>query len=222
MTTPSDRGDPLTLFDVPPPSTRSRLVEPVTAQLPLVHPVAFDRPSVPRPVYRSAPVAVPSPPRAPIVLKVSVSLLGVVFAGAVALLVIDRVSPRVLGFARHFTPIVQPSTPHARPAAAGFEQTSQSATAATYAVGASNFSISVDVSEPVWTVIESPAGKAPPVFASTIHPNQPTVSVPVSRSATVVVSAHTEAITVSSGDRVLGSIHSPGVGVTYSFIGRSG
>jgi hypothetical protein len=100
---------------------------------------------------------------------------------------------------------------------AHFALVSSSPSAVTYAVPVRAYSLALSIDHPCWVVVKSPATAATPLLASTLMPGT-AKAMPITGTASVVVEARANSITISSGTKVLGVIRSPALGVTYTFV----
>lgn len=162
---------------------------------------------------------------APFALRLLVwLLLFVLVLGGVGLAV-EHYHPSWLAFARNGSSgaVVVPGGSTANTgsggsaAQGGFHLASNSATGATYATGAQDYSLVITFDHPVWTVIASPAGSKNFLVQQTLEPNASPKQVIVHGSASVQLSAATKEIAVVVGHKTVGTVADPAVTKTYVF-----
>ncbi|HVB07024.1 MAG TPA: hypothetical protein VNF07_12335 [Acidimicrobiales bacterium] len=176
------------------------------------------------PVRIAAPLppALPQrPPRRPAPSAVRgavLSLLAIVVFSNLGLAVL-KLQPKLLAAVKadlHPTASVASAATVERPAAAHFGLVSSGAASATYAVPSAHYTISLSIDRPCWVVVRSPIDAAKPLLASVLVPATAT-PIPVTGSASIVIAARAQSITISNGAKVLGVIPSPVLDTTYTF-----
>jgi hypothetical protein len=162
----------------------------------------------------------PSRPHAPLRLKVSVALLAIVAAGSVwaahtkpAWLPKDvaagPIKPAVPTTHRPGT-----SAPTATPS--GLVLISSSPSQSVYLLPVKSYALAVSIDQPCWVIVKSVPGGAT-IFTRTLLPAARVTPISVSGSASIAVAARTNAIVVTNGATVLGTVPHPVVGHTYVF-----
>ena len=202
-----------------------------TAQLPVVGAPRGGRSAPVRGPERAAwaPGAAPRLP-APFLLRLGVWLLFAALLVALAGLAVEHVHPTWLDFARKTQPSLVsvpgaptttqgPTTPKGT-TPGGFHEVSSSASGSVYATGTSSYALVLTFAHPVWTIVASPAGSQKFLVEQTLQPSASPKTVQVSGSASVILSASTESLAVTSGGKTLGTIPSPRASAKYTYTFR--
>ncbi len=203
--------DTAVLPTTPPPPPRRAVPTTGSSTLPPPPPA---QPRSPSPPLSPSPAARGSAPRA---LRAAVLLLLVVVLGASLGLVALRTHPAWFSsWHRGQRATAAPATV-GRATGAPFALVSSSSAGATYRVRAKSYTIAFSIDHPCWVLVQTLPPAAAPVLAATLQPGAAT-PVALAGSATVMVAARTNAITVRDGGRTIGVIHSPVVGSTYTLL----
>jgi hypothetical protein len=95
---------------------------------------------------------------------------------------------------------------------------STSATAITYQVPVTSYTLSVAVAHPCWIVVKAPPDSVASKVATTLIPSSSPMVIRVRGSASISFAARVLTITISAGPKVLGVIHDPVLGPAYTFV----
>jgi hypothetical protein len=195
-----------------------------TSEYPVIDPGAFRRAmavssvALGPPMGRAEWFGVPPRRRAPLGLRLGVLLLVPIAAASVE---IARVKPAWLP--KHVLGSVAPDAKAklaTRPGVTTMTLRSSSPTQTVYALPTSSYAIGVSIDHPCWVLIKAvPAGTT--VFAQTLLPGAALAPIPVSGSMSITIAARANAIVITNGAHVLGTIPAPVVGRTYVLEGAA-
>lgn len=95
---------------------------------------------------------------------------------------------------------------------------SSTATAVTYRVPVSSYSLVVAIDHPTWIEVRSPAQSSALLLGRTLLPTANPLTIPIRGTSSIRVAARVHAIIVMDGATVLSTITAPILGTVYTFI----
>jgi hypothetical protein len=161
---------------------------------------------------------------APWGVRALIWLLFFVLLLALAGLAVEHYHPTWLNFMRHTNsqaavvqattsttnaPTTSSSAPTTTVPVTTFRELSRTASAITYAVPASAYTIVVTTVHPCWTTVNVPAGSKKLVYAETIQPSTSPASFAVQGSSSIAFSAQAAAVAIEIHGHVIGRIATP-------------
>ena len=162
---------------------------------------------------------------APVALRIIVWSLFFVFLFTAAGVVVAKLHPDWVAFARNDVHTVvktppPPATPHSTRSTTHISVISRSPKQVNYSVPATSYSIVVVTVGRCWTVLHTPLNSPTPQFEAVV-PATTTKTFAVNSSASLVTDAAVKSIRIMSGSRNLGAVAAPKIAVKYTFTAAS-